>query len=133
MMLSKKQVMILTTDIQHNLTFVDTPPVYVESTFHLDRSIHNSIHKDLILCKPPLWPAGVHKRGLHVTVFLPMIFDLQVFDVTSLPMAGSKLKADRPHPRDYPHTPTDYRYTDKHFGLVIALRFSLVHSAKPSP
>ncbi len=23
-----------------------------------------------------------------------------------------KLKADRPHPRNYPHTPTDYRHTD---------------------
>ncbi len=23
-----------------------------------------------------------------------------------------ELKADRPHPRDYPHTPTDYRHTD---------------------
>ncbi len=25
------------------------------------------------------------------------------------------LKADRPHPHNYPHTPTDYRHTDKHF------------------
>ena len=37
------------------------------------------------------------------------------------------LKADRPHPRNYPHTPTDYRHTDKHLRLVmapIALNFS---------
>ncbi len=25
-----------------------------------------------------------------------------------------KLKADRPHPHNYPHPPTDYRHTDKH-------------------
>ncbi len=25
-----------------------------------------------------------------------------------------QLKADRPHPRYYPHTPTGYRHTDKH-------------------
>ncbi len=30
-----------------------------------------------------------------------------------------KLKADRPHPRNYPHAPTDYRRTDKHLRLVI--------------
>ncbi len=29
-----------------------------------------------------------------------------------------KLKADRPHPRDYPHTPPDYGHTDKTVGLV---------------
>ena len=27
-----------------------------------------------------------------------------------------KLKADRPHPRDYPPTPPDYRHTDKNQG-----------------
>ena len=32
-----------------------------------------------------------------------------------------KLKADRPHPRNYPHTPTDHRHTDKHFRLVTTL------------
>ncbi len=25
-----------------------------------------------------------------------------------------KIKADRPHPRNYPHTPTDHRQTDEH-------------------
>ncbi len=30
-----------------------------------------------------------------------------------------ELKADRPHPRDYLHTLTDYRHTDKHLRLVI--------------
>ncbi len=30
-----------------------------------------------------------------------------------------QLKADRPHPRDYPHTPTDFRHTDKHLRLVM--------------
>ncbi len=29
-----------------------------------------------------------------------------------------KLKADRPHPRNYPHTPTDYRHTDNHLRLL---------------
>ena len=32
-----------------------------------------------------------------------------------------KLNADGPHPRDNPHTPTDYRHTDKHLGLVMTL------------
>ncbi len=36
--------------------------------------------------------------------------------VTSL----RKLKADRPHLRDYPHTPTNSRHTDKNLRLVIA-------------
>ncbi len=31
------------------------------------------------------------------------------------------LKADRPHPRNYLHTPTDYRHTDKYLGLVMTL------------
>ncbi len=30
-----------------------------------------------------------------------------------------KLKADRPHPRDYPQMPTNYRHTDNHLRLVI--------------
>ena len=30
------------------------------------------------------------------------------------------LKADRPHPRNYPHGPTDYRHIDKHLRLVMA-------------
>ena len=30
-----------------------------------------------------------------------------------------KLKAGRPHPRYYPHTPPDYRHTDKHLRLVM--------------
>ena len=32
-----------------------------------------------------------------------------------------QLKADRPHPRNCRHTPTDYRHTDKHLRLVITL------------
>ena len=32
-----------------------------------------------------------------------------------------KLKADRPHLRDYPPTPTDYRHKDKHLRLVMIL------------
>ena len=35
-----------------------------------------------------------------------------------------KLKADRPHLRNYPHVPTDYRHTDKHLRLVIWLCFA---------
>ena len=31
-----------------------------------------------------------------------------------------ELKADQPHPRNYPHKPTDYRHTDKHIRLVMA-------------
>ncbi len=32
-----------------------------------------------------------------------------------------RLKADRPHSRNYPHMPTDYRHTDKHLRLVMTL------------
>ena len=32
-----------------------------------------------------------------------------------------KLKANRPHPRDYPQTPTGYRHTDNHLGLVMVV------------
>ncbi len=32
-----------------------------------------------------------------------------------------QLKADRPHPRDHLHTPTNYRHTDKHHRLVMNL------------
>ncbi len=42
-----------------------------------------------------------------------------------------KLKADRPHPRNYSHTPTNYRHTDKHLKLVmtpIALYCSAVRA-----
>ena len=35
------------------------------------------------------------------------------------PLFHPKLKADQPHPRDYPHTPTNYRHTDKHLRLVM--------------
>ncbi len=31
------------------------------------------------------------------------------------------LKADRPHPRNYPHAPTNYIHTDKHLRLVMTL------------
>ncbi len=37
-----------------------------------------------------------------------------------------ELKADRPHPRNYPHTPTDHRHTDKHFRLVMTFLCSKV-------
>ncbi len=33
----------------------------------------------------------------------------------------TKLKADRPHPRDYPQMPTDYRHTDNHLRLVMVV------------
>ena len=35
-----------------------------------------------------------------------------------------KLKADRPHPRDYPPTPPDYRHTDKTLELVMPTLYS---------
>ena len=28
------------------------------------------------------------------------------------------IKADQPHPRNYPHTPTNYRHTDNYLRLV---------------
>ncbi len=31
----------------------------------------------------------------------------------------NKLKADRPHPHDHLHMPTDYRHIDKHLRLVM--------------
>ncbi len=39
-----------------------------------------------------------------------------------LSIGCSQLKAVRPHTRNYPHTPTDYRHTDiLHFKLVMTL------------
>ncbi len=35
-----------------------------------------------------------------------------------------KLKADRPHPRDYPPMPPDYRHTDQTLGLVTTTLYS---------
>ena len=48
------------------------------------------------------------------------------YTVVKMPFLSSKyfylsLKADRPHPRDYQHMPTDYRHTDKHIRLVMTL------------
>ena len=34
------------------------------------------------------------------------------------PLDSLTLKADRQHPRSYPHMPSDYRHTDKHLRLV---------------
>ena len=31
------------------------------------------------------------------------------------------LKANRPHPRDYPQMPNDYRHTDNHLRLVMVV------------
>ncbi len=36
-------------------------------------------------------------------------------------MTRLALKADRPHPRNYPHMWPDYRHTDKHFRLIMTL------------
>ena len=44
----------------------------------------------------------------------------------------TQLKADWPHPRNYPHKPTDNRHTDKHLRLVMVL-IVLLHSPKSSP
>ncbi len=37
------------------------------------------------------------------------------------PKTPNLLKADRPHPRNYLHTATDHRHTDKHLRLVMVL------------
>ena len=37
------------------------------------------------------------------------------------PKSMKKLKADRPHPRNYPQTPTDYKHTDNHLRLVMVV------------
>ena len=47
--------------------------------------------------------------------------------------AWLKLKADLPHPHDYPHMLTDYRYTDKHLRLVrLLLLFAALGKAEPA-
>ncbi len=47
-------------------------------------------------------------------------------------LSFSKLKADRPHLRDYPHRPTDYRNTDKHLRLVMTpMLFAALCKAEP--
>ncbi len=42
-----------------------------------------------------------------------------------------KLKADQSPPRNYPHTPTDYRHTDEHLKTGNDSYCSLLHLAKP--
>ena len=53
-----------------------------------------------------------------------------------LPDIFDQLKADRPHPCDYPHTPTDYRqtpWTGNDSSLLQTCSYcSLLHSAKLS-
>ncbi len=39
----------------------------------------------------------------------------------------NQLKADRLHPCNYPHMPTDYRHTDKHLRLVLLLLLVALH------
>ena len=48
---------------------------------------------------------------------------------------SKKLKADQPHPRNYPRTPTDYRHIDKHLRLLMTtINYCyLLHSLKQSP
>ena len=63
------------------------------------------------------------------------IFELDEYkDNTNMVLSlYPKLKAARLHPRNYPHTPTDYRHTDNPLRLVMEVCSSLLHSAKPSP
>ncbi len=46
---------------------------------------------------------------------------IHVQERNKIKLFSYKLKADRPHPRNYPPTPTDYRHTDKHLRLVMVL------------
>ncbi len=52
--------------------------------------------------------------------------------VTTILVLNKILKADRPH-TDYPHTPTDYRHTDKYLKLVMTLLllFAAIGKAEP--
>ncbi len=50
------------------------------------------------------------KYSYIICFFLPCVF-----------YHTTKLKDDRPHPRDYPNMPTNYRHTDKHLRLVMTL------------
>ncbi len=67
-------------------------------------------------------------RACRCNIFADMpifvIVDMQILPIFSyerisyvwtdrLHQIALLLKADRPHPRNYPHTPTDYRHTDK--------------------
>ena len=59
-------------------------------------------------------PAIPPSPGLQVPVFFFALGGGQ-----TICQKDSKLKADRPHPHNYLHTPTDYRYTDKNLRLVM--------------
>ncbi len=66
--------------------------------------------------EPPAWVLCEHlvvcSRWAHVNV------GLHLFTLSG------KLKADRPPPRNYPQTPTDYRHTDKHLWTGKVKRFT---------
>ena len=53
-------------------------------------------------------------------------------DIGNEPFLSQQLKADRPHPRNYPHTPTGYRHTDKHLRLVMTPIAVCSNVANPS-
>ena len=64
----------------------------------------------------PITAAGIKTnptiRVKHVLLFI--ISSILIINI-------NKLKADRPHPRNHPHTPTDYRQPDKHLRLIMTL------------
>ncbi len=70
------------------------------------------------------WNGGFFTRGFSTIgrsgkkgANLPF-FSTATFWSPSVDPSLQELKADRPHPRNYLHTPTDYRYTDNHLRLV---------------
>ena len=56
------------------------------------------------------WTLDVAGIDKHCTIWTMVI----------LKSVSYQLKGDRLHPRDYPHTPTDYRHTDKQLRLVMS-------------
>ncbi len=76
------------------------------------------------------------------TTLLPSCFTLQIMSHIKMTIVGvtvsktmKKLKADRPHPRNYPWTPTDFRHTDNHLRLVMVFvaRCCTRQSRAPKP
>ncbi len=55
--------------------------------------------------------------------YFSSLFQLKRMPITLLLLAQylKKIKAGRPHPRNYSYTPPDYKHTDKHLRLVMTL------------
>ncbi len=80
---------------------------------------------------PQLLSRVIHVLYLFWKVSFLVLLLLNVHDVCDGKInLCVTLKADRPHPHNYLHTPADYRHTDKHWWWLLML-FAALGKAEP--